>query len=406
MAAFLRPWVSMDHHQRFHRLTELLKAHRHWWQFVPFEQLSLPWLESAPALCAWLDTQPDETLVALRQDLPTLHAELSPYLPFTAELASLAAVASSEGREMCYPSRLDTGVPGRKWQQITAFASALQAQDLPWLEWCAGKGHLGRVLAAASGREVVSLEWQQTLCDEGSMLASKSGQPQRFVQGDALAADAASLFAGEQHAVALHACGELHLALMRHGTERRTRSISLSPCCYHLIPQDSYQPLSRTAKESPLSLSKMDLKLPLQETVTAPPQVRRRRRLELSYRLGFDSLQRSQRGGGYQPLPTLPKAVLDQGFEAFCQWACERKGLRLDLTQSDDFLRQGASRVSLVEQMETVRQLFRRPLEIWLALDRVLFLEERGYEVSLTEFCERSATPRNLLIQATLDRAI
>ncbi|BDY03785.1 methyltransferase [Ferrimonas sp. YFM] len=396
----------MDHLQRFHRLTELLKAHRHWWQFVPFEQLSLPWLESAPALCTWLANQPDETLVALRQDLPTLHAELSPFLPFTVELGSLAAVDDSESREIRYPSRLDSGVPGRKWRQITAFASALHSDDQPWLEWCAGKGHLGRVLAATSGRDVVSLEWQQTLCEEGAMLASKSGQPQRFVQGDALAADAASLLAGEQHAVALHACGELHLALMRHGAERRTRSISLSPCCYHLIPQDSYQPQSRAAQATGLSLSKMDLKLPLQETVTAPPQVRRRRRLELSYRLGFDSLQRSQGGSGYQPLPTVPKAVLDQGFEAFCHWACERKNLPLDLTRAGDFLEKGEVRVSLVEQMETVRQLFRRPLEIWLALDRVLFLEEQGYQVSLTKFCERSATPRNLLIQATLSKAI
>ncbi|WP_417348250.1 methyltransferase [Ferrimonas sp.] len=396
----------MNHHQRFHRLTELLQATRHWWQFVPFEQLSLPWLESAPDLCAWLDNQPDETLVALRQDAPTLQSLLSPYLPFVSELSSLASLASSEGREICYPSRLDTGVPGRKWQQITAFASTLQAQDLPWLEWCAGKGHLGRVLAASSGHEVISLEWQQRLCDEGEALASRSGQPQRFVQGDALTAEAASLLSADQHAVALHACGELHLSLMRHGAERRTRSISLSPCCYHLIPQDSYQPQSRAAQATGLSLSKMDLKLPLQETVTAPPQVRRRRGLELSYRLGFDSLQRNQRGGGYQPLPTVPKAVLDQGFEAFCHWACERKGLQLDLTQAGDFLATGEDRVTLVEQMETVRQLFRRPLEIWLALDRVLFLEEQGYEVSLTEFCERSATPRNLLLQATLDRAI
>ncbi|WP_028108641.1 methyltransferase [Ferrimonas futtsuensis] len=396
----------MDHHQRFLRLTELLLAARQWWQFVPFEQLSLPWLASAPALCSWLGEQSDETLTSLRQDAPALLALLAPHLTMVSELSSLASLEISEGREIRCPSRLDTGVPGRKWQQITAFASALQAHDLPWLEWCAGKGHLGRVLAAASGREVVSLEWQQRLCDEGKVLASKSGQPQRFVQGDALTADAASLLAGEQHAVALHACGELHLALMRHGAERRTRSLSLSPCCYHLIPEASYQPQSQAAQASGLSLSKMDLKLPLQETVTAPPQVRRRRRLELSYRLGFDSLQRSQGGGGYLPVPTVPKAVLDLGFEAFCHWACERKGLGLDLTQAGDFLEKGEARVSLVEQMETVRQLFRRPLEIWLALDRVLFLEEQGYQVSLTEFCERRATPRNLLIQATLAGAI
>ncbi len=50
--------------------------------------------------------------------------------------------------------------------------------------------------------------------------------------------------------------------------------------------------------------------------------------------------------------------------------------------------------------MELVRHLFRRPLEIWLALDRALFLEEQGYEVELGAFCDKPMTPRNLLIRA------
>jgi hypothetical protein len=33
-----------------------------------------------------------------------------------------------------------------------------------------------------------------------------------------------------------------------------------------------------------------------------------------------------------------------------------------------------------------------------LALDRAIYLQEQGYEASIEEFCERSITPRNLLI--------
>ncbi|TKB49323.1 methyltransferase [Ferrimonas sediminicola] len=396
----------MDHLQRFHRLTDLLLETRSWWQFVPFEQFSLPWRVRAPELCAWLSAQPDEALVALRQEASALHRRLSPYLPFVAEFASLVRLPACEPGRIDASSRLSSGVPGRKWQQITAFASALEETGLSWLEWCAGKGHLGRVLAAGSVRRVTSLEWQQALCQQGQSLALKAGLPQRFVQGDALGEVGAALLEREQHAVALHACGELHLELLRQGAARRTLALSLSPCCYHLIPQERYRPLSAAAGATALRLTKLDLKLPLQETVTAPPQVRRRRRRELGFRLGFDSLQRHQGGTGYLPLPTVPKSVLDQGFEAFCRWGCERKGLSLDLGRATEYLAEGEARVSLVEQMETVRQLFRRPLEIWLALDRVLFLQEQGYRVSLSEFCPRSATPRNLLIQARLAQAI
>jgi hypothetical protein len=44
--------------------------------------------------------------------------------------------------------------------------------------------------------------------------------------------------------------------------------------------------------------------------------------------------------------------------------------------------------------------LFRRPLELWLNLDRALFLAEQGYFVRLGTFCDTSLTPRNLLLLA------
>ncbi len=62
--------------------------------------------------------------------------------------------------------------------------------------------------------------------------------------------------------------------------------------------------------------------------------------------------------------------------------------------------RQGEKRFAITERMELVRQLFRRPLEIWLALDRACFLEEQGYKVVLGSFCDKPITPRNLLIHA------
>jgi hypothetical protein len=44
--------------------------------------------------------------------------------------------------------------------------------------------------------------------------------------------------------------------------------------------------------------------------------------------------------------------------------------------------------------------LFRRPLELWLVLDRALYLQERGYEVKLGTFCAPTLTPRNVLLVA------
>jgi len=47
-----------------------------------------------------------------------------------------------------------------------------------------------------------------------------------------------------------------------------------------------------------------------------------------------------------------------------------------------------------------VQHLFRRPLELWLVLDVAMYLQEQGYQVSLSELCAPELTPRNLLLQA------
>ncbi|MNT60344.1 hypothetical protein D3C72_1979200 [compost metagenome] len=56
-----------------------------------------------------------------------------------------------------------------------------------------------------------------------------------------------------------------------------------------------------------------------------------------------------------------------------------------------------------MRNLELVRGLFRRPLEVWLLLDRALYLEEQGYAVRLGTFCDYHLTPRNLLLLAERD---
>ncbi|UTV28658.1 methyltransferase [Photobacterium atrarenae] len=391
---------------RFHRLDKLLTDNRAFWQFMPFAATDLIWQSSHPGLCDWLNGLSDEAIAAFLHDGEALALALSPWLPAAPELYRLSQLEalqpSGDASEPAWPQGLDVGIPGRKWQQITAFNRATPALQLPILEWCAGKGHLGRVLAVSHQMPVVSLEWQQTLCEEGDVAARRLQLPIRFVHADAFEPASAEHVLARQHAVALHACGDLHVALLQRVTERRGKAVTISPCCYHLIRESHYQPLSRVGQQSQLQLSKHDLRLPLQETVTAGQRVRRQRRTEVSFRLGFDSLQRFVRGSDtYLPVPNVQKAQLNAGFASFCRWAAEKK--QLELPSAIDFehwLQQGEQRFARVERMELVRQLFRRPLELWLIEDRVGYLEERGYQVSVGAFCDKPVTPRNILIHA------
>jgi hypothetical protein len=162
--------------------------------------------------------------------------------------------------------------------------------------------------------------------------------------------------------------------------------------------------MSKVACSSTLKLSKHELRIPLQETVTGGERVKRHRFLEMSYRLGFDLLTRELKlSDEYLPIPSIKKSQLALGFESFCQWAAGKKTLVLPRVDFDEYLQRGIERFWQMERISLVQQLFRRPLELWIVLDKALYLEESGYHVSLSQFCSRETTPRNILLHAYRD---
>lgn len=427
----------------FIQLDKLLEQSRALWQVRAFEAKALPWEARFPRLATTLWSLDDAMLDTLDAEQSALVDALSPVLTQDlaalgydwdlslltlsfAELSLCSDITSdigpdigSDDIETATSPRIDltelahfsAHIKGRKWEQITAFVQHLPDAGLPVLEWCAGKGHLGRLIAKARGVDVLSLEWQAMLCEEGQAFADKWQLSQRFICADAFAiednahentAHQTNPFCAQQQAVALHACGDLHVRLLKLAAAAGTQALAISPCCYHLIQANQYQGLSTLAKDSALCLSRHDLQLPLQQSVIANPKQQALRHQEIAWRLGFDALQRSSRGiDAYLPLPAIKQSQLSGEFTEFCQWAASQKAVTLAADcDFDAWLEIGKQRQRLTRRIDLAAHLFRRALELWLILDRCCFLQESGYRVSLREFCATSVTPRNALILA------
>ena len=401
--------MSLDKPTRFAQLTALLTEWQGLWRPLPFVHRELPWPAPFHALGRRLLALDDAECERL-QAAPFIDSPLSEWLPVSslAELVALAdiPVGEAEGGEGL-PLHWAAHIGGRKWQQIEAFVPRVTLSPAQHLvEWCAGKGHLARTLARRHGVEVTALEWQAGLCDAGTLLAEGKGAAVRLVHQDVMAAGAGEWLSPHTHVAALHACGDLHRRLIELSAERGS-ALTLAPCCYHRTAAERYRPLSRQGRQLAethgLVLEREDLAMAVQETVTAPRHVRQHREAANAWRLGFDALQRDVRGiDAYLPVPSLAYGRLPGTFEDFCRWAADQKGLLL-LPGIDwrKYEMTGRRRQAQVTRLELVRQLFRRPLEIWLVLDRVLRLEEAGFRVELGTFCPREMTPRNLLLRAS-----
>jgi hypothetical protein len=386
---------------RFRALDALLVQHQQLWRPRPFTQRQLPWESKYPQLASWLRGRTLAEAEAAHNRPELLQAPW-PYSELAAQTAELSAVGELPQSALAKrPSRLKAGVPGRKWQQIEAFASCLQFAQQPrhWLDWCSGKGHLGRLLAQDGGA-LTCLEQDSALVAAGQQLSERAGLRAAHRQQDVMA-DSVRLHA-EHTPVALHACGDLHVRLLQLASKTGCRQLAIAPCCYNRIGTPSYQPLSQTAKASSLQLSLDDLGLPLSETVTAGARVRRQRDQSMAWRLAFDLLQRQLRGvDEYLPTPSLAPAWLNANFADYCQHLASVKQLQAPAARDWHTLEsQGWQRLAEVRNLELLRSLFRRPLELWLLLDRALYLQEQGYSVRLGSFCPSQLSPRNLLLLA------
>lgn len=393
--------------QRFAELDALLRDHQALWREKPFTARHLAWELDHPELARWLRGRSLEQAEAVHNHPEQLLDAPAPFAELAARAAELAAVGPLPASVLAsLPASFSVDVPGRKWQQIDAFAASLDFRQpvRHWLDWCAGKGHLGRRLAHA-GTPLTCLEYDAALVADGQRLSRRLALDARHLEQDVLAASAAERLHAAHTPVALHACGALHMRLLQLASAKGCRQLAVAPCCYNRIDAQRYAPLSQTAQTSTLHLSRDDLGLPLQETVTAGNRVRRQRDQSMARRLAFDSLQRELRGvDAYLPTPSLPPAWLHKPFADWCRDLAALKGLpepgERDWTALEAA---GWQRLAEVRNLELVRGLFRRPLEVWLLLDRALYLEEQGYAVRLGSFCDYQLTPRNLLLLAERD---
>lgn len=393
---------ARDVEARFRALDAFLIEHQGLWRPRPFTHRHLPWEREYSELAQWLRQRSLAEAEASHNQPHELPAP-APFPQIALQALQLGTVDKLPTQPL-HPAahRLNVDVPGRKWQQIEAFGAALHFAQTPrhWLDWCAGKGHLGRRLLHTD-QQLTCLEYDPALIASGQALSEHHGLPVTHRLQDVMADVAIS---AEHTPVALHACGDLHVRLLQVASAAGCKQLALAPCCYNRTHAHTYQPLSVAARASTLQLSVDDLGLPLSETVTAGKRVRLQRDTSMARRLGFDQLQRQLRGcDDYLPTPSLPAHWLDKPFADYCHELAGLKGLSTGEQDWAALEAHGWQRLAEVRNLELVRGLFRRPLEVWLVLDRALFLSERGYRVEVGSFCDPALTPRNLLVLAERD---
>jgi len=146
----------MNYLAQFQKLDQILVNTRDYWQLLAFSQNELPW----PELLDKLTDLTSEKLLELEQNPDLSYDYFSDVIPQLPQLKNLTEIFSMVTKEVEFPFWLEAGIKGRKLAQLKSFVAAVDETELPVLEWCAGKGHLGRMLAFKGTQKVYSVEIQ------------------------------------------------------------------------------------------------------------------------------------------------------------------------------------------------------------------------------------------------------
>ncbi len=392
--------------RHFEALHGALRTHRGLWAPRPFAQRRLDWQDDFPQVSSWLLRQSSEVLDALEAEPCTVREAPAALMRWAQQVQQLCQIPSLKAPvpQALLAPKYRVRVSGRKWAQVQAFVGAAQAhlpvEDRPVVDWCSGKGHLGRAFHITTGCPVHHLEVSEALCQSGAAVHQHLGlSGLQFHAVDVLQAGRAHLGPGRV-AVALHACGHLWRTLLSDAREHGAQAV-VAPCCYHRLGgAGHYTPLSEAGRAQGLALTQPQLRIATAQESIASPQVRQRRRRHEAYRLGLDLLLREASGQDvYVPQGTFPKPMMDLSFRDFCEQAATR--MQRDLPNRWHALsaqRAGQARAHEVLALSVVRGLFRRPLELWLVLDAAVAELEAGRRVLWGRFCDAQRTPRNLML--------
>lgn len=394
------PWQGQALNHSVTALGEWLARWQAIWRPRPFAQQPVPWEADHPSLSRFLRGLPEGSLARWEQQPWALEAP-GPWADWVREARRLTAIEAPPALVDRWRPR---GIKARKWRQVEALAwmAGRHHPGGAWLDWCSGKGHLGRTLAADTGEALVAVERDPVLVADGQAAADRDGLNARFVVADALG-DGVQELRPDRHGVALHACGSLHQRLLNGARQGQLSAVTVAPCCYHRIQGEQHTPVSQVGQALALALDRRTLRLPTMEVVVAAPRVEAVRKRSVTWRAALDLLRREALGADVPALlPHLPSAWFRGSFEDLVHHA-QRE---LDWptpppARWQPLLDDADEHARLARALALPRWLFRRPLELYLVGDAALGLVEAGWEVRVQRFCARDLSPRNLLVIGT-----
>jgi len=209
--------------------------------------------------------------------------------------------------------------------------------------------------------------------------------------------------------VGLHTCGKLALDIIRVSSDKKVPALVNFGCCYHTLDKTpDLQNISQFARDNnPLWMNKFALTLSCRAHRKMDEKDFDLKQKVKYYRYAIHILFHDLYD--MKELVTLGNSNPKLYNESFGFYVYEQlKRIKVEPSHSIEELNAWYANpdlMILIDRMLAaglIRNALGRVMELYLLLDRAIYLEEKGYEVKVQEFFNEELSPRNIGITALL----
>lgn len=207
--------------------------------------------------------------------------------------------------------------------------------------------------------------------------------------------------------VGLHTCGKLALDIIRVSSDKKVPALVNFGCCYHTLDKTpDLQNISQFArKNDPLWMNKFALTLSCRAHRKMDEKDFDLKQKVKYYRYAIHILLHDHYD--MKDLVTLGNSNPKLYDESFGFYVCEQlKRIKVEPRHTIDELNNWYANADLMVMIDRmlaaglIRNALGRVMELYLQLDRAIYLEEQGYKVMVQEFFNEELSPRNIGITA------
>ncbi len=207
--------------------------------------------------------------------------------------------------------------------------------------------------------------------------------------------------------VGLHTCGALAVDIIRAGAHAKVPGLVNFGCCYQTLDaRPDFQNISHFAQNNgPLWLNQFALTLSCRAHRKMDEKTYDLKLKVKLYRYAIHLLLTDHYGlTDVLSLGNSPHSLYGRPFSAYALEQLRRLSVTATHTeqQLDEFFAQEHVQKTIHRMIAAglIRDALGRVLELYLLLDRAIFLEENAYTVHLEEFFDEDISPRNIGITA------